>query len=63
MTDIEREIKDTSARLFDLYETKRNISLLNSPQGYEERKKAYIDNALLQMKIDLAEQQLKEISI
>ena len=62
MTDIEREIKDTSARLFDLYETKRNSSLLNSPQGYEERKKAYIDNALLQMKIDLAEQQLKEVS-
>ena len=62
MTDIENEVKALSEKLFDLYETKRNSSLLNSPQGYEERKKAYIDNALLQMKIDLAEQQLKEIS-
>ena len=50
MTDIETEIKATSARLFDLYETKRNICLLNSPQSYEERKKAYIDNALQQLK-------------
>ena len=62
MSDKEIRLIALSEKLFDLYETKRNISLLNSPQGYEDRKKAYIDNALLQMKIDLAEQQLKEIS-
>ena len=43
MTDKENEVKALSEKLFDLYETKRNSSLLNSPQGYEERKKAYID--------------------
>ena len=46
MTELETEIKATSARLFDLYEAKRNKSLLQSPQSDEERKKAYIDNAL-----------------
>ena len=50
MTDLEIDVKETSARLFDLYEVKRNIGLLNSPQSYEERKKAYIDNALQQLK-------------
>ena len=53
MTDIEREIKDTSARLFELYEAKRNSGLLQSKQSVEERKKAFIDNALVQMQIDL----------
>ena len=62
MTDIEREIKETSARLFDLYEDKRNSGLLNSKQSYEELKKSYIDNALAQMKIDLVKQRLKEQS-
>ena len=61
MTDIEREIKETSARLFDLYEDKRNSGLLNSKQSYEERKKAYSDNAILQMRIDLAYEQLRGI--
>ena len=59
MTDIEREIKDLSAKLFDLYYSKRNIGLLQSTQSYEELKKSYIDNALAQMKIDIVKQRLK----
>ena len=62
MTDIETEIKATSARLFDLYYSEINIGLLQSTQSYEELKKSYIDNALAQMKIDLVKQRLKEQS-
>ena len=54
MNDLEIEIKDTSARLFDLYESKRNSGLLSSKQSYEERKKAYIDNSLKFMRVSEA---------
>ena len=62
MTDIEIQLKDLSAKLFDLYYSKRNIGLLQSTQSYEELKKSYIDNALAKMKIDLVKQRLKEQS-
>ena len=63
MTDIEREIKDTSAKLFDLYEAKRNSGLLQSKQSDEERKKAYIDNAIFKMNLELVIRHLKEIKL
>ena len=50
MTDLETEIKDTSARLFDLYELRRSLGLLKSSQSYEERKQAFIDNALQELR-------------
>ena len=50
MTELEIDVKETSARLFDLYELRRSLGLLKSSQSYEERKKAYIDNALKELR-------------
>ena len=61
MTNKEIRLIAMSEKLFDLYEDKRNIGLLQSPQTYEERKKAYSDNAILQMRIDLAYEQLRRL--
>ena len=61
MTNKEIRLIAMSEKLFDLYEDKRNIGLLKSPKSYEERKKAYSDNAILQMRIDLAYEQLRKL--
>ena len=61
MTNKEIRLLAMFEKLFDLYEDKRNIGLLNSKQSYEERKKAYSDNAILQMRIDLAYEQLRKL--
>ena len=50
MTNKETELIALSSKLFDLYELKRNIGLLKSKQSYEERKKAFIDNALQELR-------------
>ena len=61
MTDKESEIKTLVENLFNLYQSKLRDEMMDLPKDYEERKKAYIDAKLLETKIYLVEQQLREL--